>query len=49
MELVQLVDEVFTALNLQVTVKINDRKVLSAIAEISGQPRQGGGHGDRDR
>ncbi len=37
-ELVQLVDDVFTALNLQVTVKINHRKVLSAIAEISGQP-----------
>lgn len=39
-ELVQLVDDVFTALNLQVTVKINHRKVLSAIAEISGQPNK---------
>ena len=39
-ELVQLIDDVFTALNLHVTVKINDRKVLSAIAEISGQPEK---------
>ncbi len=37
-ELVQLIDDVFTALDLQVTIKINDRKVLSGIAEISGQP-----------
>ena len=36
-ELVQLIDDVFTALKLQVTVKVNDRKLLSAIAEISGQ------------
>ena len=39
-ELVQLIDDVFSALNLQVAVKINDRKVLSAIAEISGQPEK---------
>ncbi|MEO7082555.1 MAG: histidine--tRNA ligase [Flavobacteriales bacterium] len=39
-ELVQLIDDVFTALDLQVTIKINDRKVLSAIAEISGQPEK---------
>ena len=39
-ELVQLIDDVFTALNLKVSVKINDRKVLSAIAEISGQPEK---------
>ena len=39
-ELVQLIDDVFTALDLKVTVKINDRKVLSAIAEISGQPEK---------
>ncbi len=37
-ELVQLFDDVFTALGLQVVVKINDRKVLSGIAEVSGQP-----------
>ncbi len=37
-ELVQLIDEVFTDLGLKVTVKINDRKLLTAIAAISGQP-----------
>jgi histidyl-tRNA synthetase len=37
-ELVQLFDDVFTALGLPVVVKINDRKVLSGIAEVSGQP-----------
>ncbi len=37
-ELVQLFDDVFTALGLQVVVKINDRKVLSGIAEVCGQP-----------
>ncbi|MEZ4738664.1 MAG: histidine--tRNA ligase [Flavobacteriales bacterium] len=36
-ELVDLFDDVFTALDLKVVVKINDRKVLSGIAEISGQ------------
>lgn len=36
-ELVQLFDDVFTALDLKVVVKINDRKVLSGIAEVSGQ------------
>lgn len=39
-ELVQLFDDVFTALGLQVVVKINDRKVLSGIAEVSGQPEK---------
>lgn len=39
-ELVQLFDDVFTALGLQVAVKINDRKVLSGIAAISGQPEK---------
>ncbi len=39
-ELVQLFDEVFTALGLQVVVKINDRKVLAGIAEVSGQPEK---------
>ena len=35
-ELVQMVDAVFTHLNISVTVKINNRKVLSGIAEIMG-------------
>ena len=39
-ELVQLFDDVFTALGLQVVVKINDRKVLSGLAEVSGQPEK---------
>ncbi len=39
-ELVQLFDDVFTALGLQVVVKINDRKVLAGIAEVSGQPEK---------
>ncbi|MBP6390902.1 MAG: histidine--tRNA ligase [Flavobacteriales bacterium] len=39
-ELVQLFDDVFTDLGLQVVVKINDRKVLSGIAEVSGQPEK---------
>jgi histidyl-tRNA synthetase len=37
-ELVQLFDGVFTTLGLKVVVKINDRKVLSGIAEVCGQP-----------
>jgi histidyl-tRNA synthetase len=39
-ELVQLFDDVFSALGLHVVVKINDRKVLSGIAEVSGQPEK---------
>ncbi|MBK9196102.1 MAG: histidine--tRNA ligase [Flavobacteriales bacterium] len=39
-ELVQLFDDVFTDLGLAVVIKINDRKVLSGIAEISGQPEK---------
>ncbi|MFN3874556.1 MAG: histidine--tRNA ligase [Flavobacteriales bacterium] len=37
-ELVQLFDEVFAALGLKVVVRINDRKVLSGIAEVCGEP-----------
>lgn len=39
-ELVHLFDDVFTALGLQVVVKLNDRKVLAGIAEVSGQPEK---------
>ncbi|HRH37071.1 MAG TPA: histidine--tRNA ligase [Flavobacteriales bacterium] len=39
-ELVQLFDDVFSTLGLKVVVKINDRKVLSGIAEICGQPEK---------
>jgi histidyl-tRNA synthetase len=37
-ELVELTAEVFATLGLHVVIKVNDRKVLSGIAEISGQP-----------
>lgn len=36
-ELIQIVDEVYRRLNLQVLLKINNRKILSGIAEIIGQ------------
>lgn len=36
LELVQIVDDVFGKLGLSVVVKINNRKVLSGIAEVSG-------------
>lgn len=35
-ELIQIIDEVFQALNLKVTVKLNNRKVLVGIAEYIG-------------
>lgn len=35
-ELVKIYDEVFHALNLAVEIKVNNRKVLSGIAEVSG-------------
>lgn len=35
-ELVQIYDEVFANLNLEVTIKINNRKVLAGIAEATG-------------
>ena len=37
-ELIQIVDEVFNKLNINVIVKINNRKILSGIAEVIGQP-----------
>ncbi len=38
LELVQIVDEVFSRLDIRVAVKINNRKVLSGLAEICGAP-----------
>ncbi|GAF04182.1 histidine--tRNA ligase [Saccharicrinis fermentans] len=35
-ELIQIVDDVYQALNIQVLVKMNNRKILSGIAEIIG-------------
>lgn len=36
-ELVQMIDDVFTQLNVPVLIKINNRKILSGIAEVIGQ------------
>lgn len=38
LELVQIVDDVFGKFGVAVTIKINNRKILSGIAEISGHP-----------
>jgi histidyl-tRNA synthetase len=37
-ELVQILDEVFTRLNLNVVIKVNNRKILSGIAQYIGAP-----------
>ena len=37
LELIQIVNDVFEKLNLDVTIKINNRKILSGIAEIIGE------------
>ncbi len=36
-ELIQIIDEVFSKLNIGVAIKINNRKILSGIAEIIGE------------
>ena len=38
LELVQIVEEVFGRLGVRVCIKINNRKILSGLAEVSGQP-----------
>lgn len=38
LEIVQMIDEIFTKLNLKVTIKINNRKLLAGIAERIGFP-----------
>ena len=40
LEIVQMIDEVFTKLNLKVTIKINNRKLLAGIAERIGYPEK---------
>jgi histidyl-tRNA synthetase len=37
-ELIQIVDKVFTSLGLNYIVKLNNRKILSGIAEVIGEP-----------
>jgi len=39
-ELIQIIDEVFEALNLEVEIKLNNRKVLAGIAEMIGAPER---------
>lgn len=38
LELVQIVDEVFSKLGVRVSLKINNRKILSGLAEVCGEP-----------
>ena len=40
LEIVQMIDEVFTKLDLKVTIKINNRKLLAGIAERIGYPEK---------
>ena len=37
-ELISLIDEVFSRLGINISIKLNNRKVLSGIAELVGQP-----------
>lgn len=37
-ELIQLIDEVFARLGINITIKLNNRKILAGIAEVIGQP-----------
>lgn len=39
-ELLQLVDEVFSRLGVRITIKLNNRKVLAGIAELVGAPEK---------
>ncbi|MEI6851826.1 MAG: ATP phosphoribosyltransferase regulatory subunit, partial [Bacteroidota bacterium] len=39
-ELIQIIDKVFQKLGLKITIKINNRKILSGIAEIIGEPEK---------
>ena len=39
-ELVSLIDEVFARFGINITIKVNNRKVLSSIAEMIGEPQK---------
>ena len=39
-ELIQIIDEVFTRLQLSVTIKMNNRKILSGLAGVIGMPEK---------
>lgn len=38
LELIQIIEQVFTALNISVLIKMNNRKILTGIAEVIGEP-----------
>ena len=38
LELVQMVDDVFGQMGIRVVIKLNNRKILAGLAEVSGQP-----------
>ncbi len=40
LELIQIVDDVFAGLDINVCIKINNRKVLAGLAEVSGYPEK---------
>lgn len=40
LELIQIIDDVFKLLKINVVIKINNRKILSGIAEIIGEPEK---------
>ncbi|MBC8048162.1 MAG: histidine--tRNA ligase [Fimbriimonadaceae bacterium] len=37
-ELIQIISDVFSKLNIHITIKLNNRKILNGIAEITGMP-----------
>ncbi len=39
-ELVQITDEIYKTLNINVVIKLNNRKILAGIAEVIGQPEK---------
>ena len=39
-ELIQMIDDVFTRLGIRITIKLNNRKVLAGIAELIGAPEK---------
>ncbi len=39
-ELIQLIDYVFSKLNIRVAIKLNNRKILAGIAEVIGEPEK---------
>lgn len=39
-ELIQIIDKVFQKLGLNITIKLNNRKILSGIAEVIGEPEK---------